>query len=282
MVPPTQAPLLPAQAVTLEVSQIEDLSRHFSSFRHDVNGCLSLIVAATELIRYNPDVVKRMSATLAEQPPRIAGKIREFVEQCERTLGIRDPADPAWYPELSKRANLAPAGPETPISVTPEQVKAVHNELLQLGKELTQMAFIVSGGPVLMAADPACAEDVAGTAASQLAKVSRKFDQLAEKFESGFQASSAAPRRMMSGTPSGPMTLQPDQVALFHRRLTNLRRDLVEHLGPLLELGRLARNDPRAVQERAAEFAQQPPNISSEIAAFATEFDRFLGIVRQS
>ena len=69
-----------AQPVTLDVPQGEELSRHFSSFRHDVNGCLALVVAATELIRYNPSVVKRMTATLAEQPPKIAGKVRELVE----------------------------------------------------------------------------------------------------------------------------------------------------------------------------------------------------------
>ena len=103
---------LPTQSVMLEVPQVEDLTRHFSSFRHDVNGCLALVVAATELIRYNPDVVKRMAQTLVEQPPKIAGKVREFVEQCERALGLRAATEAAWYPALWKRANLA-AGPET-------------------------------------------------------------------------------------------------------------------------------------------------------------------------
>ena len=72
---------LPTQPVTLEPPQIEDLARHFSSFRHDVNGCLALIVAATELIRYKPELVQRMGHTIIEQPPKIAGKVSEFIEQ---------------------------------------------------------------------------------------------------------------------------------------------------------------------------------------------------------
>src|SRR5436190_22915028 len=89
---------LPSQSVSLTVPQVEELSRHFSAFRHDVNGCLALVVAATELIRYNPEVVKRMSGTLLEQPPKIAGKVNEFVSECERVLTIRDTKEATWYP----------------------------------------------------------------------------------------------------------------------------------------------------------------------------------------
>src|SRR5436190_23907391 len=91
---------LPSQSVSLTVPQVEELSRHFSAFRHDVNGCLALVVAATELIRYNPDVAKRMTATLNEQPPKIAGKVQEFIDYCERTLGLQPNGTPAWSAAL--------------------------------------------------------------------------------------------------------------------------------------------------------------------------------------
>jgi len=272
--------VLPTAPVQLDVPQVEELARHFSAFRHDVNGCLSLVVAAAELIRYNPDVIKRMTATLVEQPPRIAGKTREFIGECERVLGVRDAAEPSWYRDMWKRHNAGPGDPSGPVTVSPEMAKQAHSELLQFGKELAQMAFIVSGANVLSNADPAGADDVTLTASEQLSKVTRKFDQLADTIEKALSISATAPRRLASGAPSGPVILPPDHVALFHRHLTNLERDLTEHLKPLLELSRLARKSPREVQARAPEFAQQPPRITAELNQFAVEFDRTFAIVR--
>src|SRR5687767_949985 len=144
---------LPTEPITLTAAQIEGLSRHFSSFRHDVNGCLSLIVAATELIRYNPDVVKRMSATLVEQPPKIAGKVSEFVEECERTLTVRG-AEPSWYNVIWKRSNIAASAPAAAVTVTPAEAKSLHGELGQLGKELTQLGFLITGVRALAVSNP--------------------------------------------------------------------------------------------------------------------------------
>jgi hypothetical protein len=271
---------LPTTPVTLDVAQVEELARHFSSFRHDVNGCLSLIVAATELIRYSPDVVKRMSATLVEQPPRIAGKTVEFVMECERALGIRPPNEQSWYRDLWKRHNAAPAEPVADVSLTADAAKELHTELLALGKELMQTSFIVSGASVIAGCNNAAADDVTITGAEQLNKLSKKFDHFATLFEQSLRLNPPAPRRLASGAPSGPVTLSPDRIALFHRKLTNLQRDMAEHLKPLLELSRLARTNPGEVQARASEFAQQPPKISSEVSRFSNEFDAALGIVR--
>jgi hypothetical protein len=271
---------LPTEPIWLEVAQVEELARHFSSFRHDVNGCLSLIVAATELIRYNPDVVKRMAATLVEQPPRIAGKTTEFITECERVLGIRPVNEPSWYRDAWKRYNAAPGEPVGPPTVSVEAAKNLHSELLQLAKEVMQLGFVVSGSKVLTQAEPSAASDVVLTATEQLVKVTGKLDSLAQTMEQALEIRPPAPRRLQSGAPSGPVVLQPDKIALFHRRLTNLQRDMAEHLRPLLELSRLARNNPKEVQTRAADFAQQPPKISAEVANFATEFDEVFGIIR--
>ena len=268
------------QPVTLEVPQVEDLARHFSSFRHDVNGCLALVVAATELIRYNPDVVKRMANTLVEQPPKIAGKVREFVEQCERALGLRAATEAAWYPALWKRANLAAGQPAQSVTLTPAEAKALHQEVMQAGKDLTQLGFLLSGAGALGTVDAAHAAEAVPIVAQQFTKAAVKFEQLATQFESALQIDAAAERRHVGGAPAGPVTLTPDQLALFHRQLLNFQKDMHGHLVPLLELSRLARRSPQELQTRAGEFAQASPNISKEMAGFAAEFDRAFGMVR--
>lgn len=82
---------LPTAPVTLSVEQIELLNRKLATLRHDVNNNLSLIVAASELIRYNPDMLKRMSATLVEQPPKISEQIARFSSEIDQILGITRP-----------------------------------------------------------------------------------------------------------------------------------------------------------------------------------------------
>ncbi len=271
---------LPTQPVTLQVPQVEDLARHFASFRHDVNGCLALVVAATELIRYNPDLVKRMATPLVEQPPKIAGKVREFVEQCERTLGLRAATEAAWYPALWKRANLAAGQPANPVSLTPEKARSLHNEVMQLGKDLTQLGFLLSGTRALGTVDAMNAAEAMLTVAEQFTKAAVKFDQMATQFESAMQINEAAERRHIGGSPAGPVTFTPGQLALFHRQLKNFQNDMHGHLTPLLELSRLARQRPKELQTRAGEFAHASPNISKEMTNFATEFERTFCIVR--
>src|ERR1043165_831259 len=79
---------LPDGPVTLTVQQIEELSKKLSTLRHDVNNHLSLIVAAAELIKFNPEMAVRMSTTLSEQPPKISEEISKFSAELEKVLGI--------------------------------------------------------------------------------------------------------------------------------------------------------------------------------------------------
>ena len=79
---------LPDGPVTLTVQQIEELSKKLSTLRHDVNNHLSLIVAAAELIKFNPDMATRMSATLGEQPPKISEELSRFSAEFEKAIGI--------------------------------------------------------------------------------------------------------------------------------------------------------------------------------------------------
>jgi len=82
---------LPSEPVTLTVEQLSELSRKLSTLRHDINNNLSLIVAATELIKHKPQVADRMMGTLSEQPAKIMEALRKFAVDFEHTLGITRP-----------------------------------------------------------------------------------------------------------------------------------------------------------------------------------------------
>jgi hypothetical protein len=81
--------VLPEQPVTLSVEQVAALNSALSNMRHDINNNLSLVLAASELIRAKPHMVERMTATLVEQPPKIAAALLSFSTEFEKTLGIR-------------------------------------------------------------------------------------------------------------------------------------------------------------------------------------------------
>ncbi len=79
---------IPNGPVTLSVQQLEQLNKKLSALRHDVNNHLSLVVAAAELIKFNPEMAVRMSTTLSEQPPKISEEINKFSAELEKVLGI--------------------------------------------------------------------------------------------------------------------------------------------------------------------------------------------------
>jgi hypothetical protein len=80
---------LPTQPVTLTVEQVAELNRRLSNMRHDINNHLSLVLAASELIRAKPHMADRMTATLVEQPPKIAAALQNFSTEFEQSLGIQ-------------------------------------------------------------------------------------------------------------------------------------------------------------------------------------------------
>jgi hypothetical protein len=79
---------LPSQNVTLTVEQINALNRHLADMRHDINNNLSLIMAATELLRHKPQTLERMVDTLVDQPPKVTEALRKFSAEFEKTLGL--------------------------------------------------------------------------------------------------------------------------------------------------------------------------------------------------
>ena len=79
---------LPTQPVTLSVEQIGELNQRLSTMRHDINNQLSLIAAASEILRFNTDMAGKMALTLSEQPPKITEKLSKFSAELEAMLGI--------------------------------------------------------------------------------------------------------------------------------------------------------------------------------------------------
>jgi hypothetical protein len=57
--------------------------------RHDINNHLSLMMAATELIRHKPQMAERMMATLCEQPPKISASIAKFSAEFDSAFGVK-------------------------------------------------------------------------------------------------------------------------------------------------------------------------------------------------
>jgi hypothetical protein len=82
---------LPDKPVTLSAGQIAELNQKLADLRHDVNNNLSLISAATELIRRRPESAGRLSETLIEQPKKISETIAQFSRELETALGVTRP-----------------------------------------------------------------------------------------------------------------------------------------------------------------------------------------------
>lgn len=77
-----------SQAVNLTAEQIQELNKQLSTMRHDINNYLSLVLAATEVIRRKPESAERMAGTLTDQPRKVAEAMQKFTKSFEQTLGI--------------------------------------------------------------------------------------------------------------------------------------------------------------------------------------------------
>ena len=82
---------LPTQPVTLSVDEIKDLDEKLGRMRHDVAGYLSVVVAATELIRMKPERAPEMIAMISGQPQKITEAVVSFTNQFKKILGITIP-----------------------------------------------------------------------------------------------------------------------------------------------------------------------------------------------
>ena len=79
---------IPNNSVTLTAQQIDELNQKLAKMRHDINNHLSLIVFAVEVLRSKPEMLERMSATLADQPPKITADLAKYSNEFEQVFGI--------------------------------------------------------------------------------------------------------------------------------------------------------------------------------------------------
>jgi esterase/lipase len=77
-----------SKPVSLSADQVDELSRKLADMRHNVNNYLSLITAASEIVRRKPEVAERMMNTVDDQPQKIISEIRKFSEEFEKMLGV--------------------------------------------------------------------------------------------------------------------------------------------------------------------------------------------------
>ena len=82
---------LPVTPVTFTPEQIAELNRKLSTFRHDVNNHLMLIMASAELIQINPQQAGNLVKNLIDQPQKISDQLKQFSSEFEQTLGITRP-----------------------------------------------------------------------------------------------------------------------------------------------------------------------------------------------
>jgi hypothetical protein len=77
------------QSVHLSAEQIQELNQKLSTMRHDINNALSLMLAATELIRHKPAMAEKMLNTLCEQPGKVTESLAKFSTDFESAFGIK-------------------------------------------------------------------------------------------------------------------------------------------------------------------------------------------------
>jgi hypothetical protein len=82
------------------------------------------------------------------------------------------------------------------------------------------------------------------------------------------------------GLPRQTVPLSPDQVADVHRKLSDLRHNVNNHLALMVAALELIRRKPEMVDRMVNNLTEQPQKILDEIRRFSEEFERALNITR--
>jgi hypothetical protein len=85
---------------------------------------------------------------------------------------------------------------------------------------------------------------------------------------------------MGMGLPNQPVTLTPQQVAEFSKRLSDLRHNINNNLSLIVAAAELIRFKPDAAVQLAGTLAEQPPKIMEELKKFSAEFEKILVITK--
>lgn len=79
---------LPNEPQTLTPEQVAEFNSKLSEMRHNINNYLSMVIAATELIKRKPEGADRFLEMIGQQPPRIISELQQFTNEFEKTLKI--------------------------------------------------------------------------------------------------------------------------------------------------------------------------------------------------
>jgi len=80
------------------------------------------------------------------------------------------------------------------------------------------------------------------------------------------------------GLPSQTVPLSPEQVAQLHRKLSDLRHNVNNHLALIVAALELIRRKPEMVDRMVSNLTEQPQKILEEIKKFSEELERSLKI----
>ncbi len=108
----------------LAVGEFGQLSERLSRLRHDINGCLSVIIGATEIMQMKPDAetAAKWLPRIAQQPERITQMMKEFSTHFERHGTLMDQLS-LLLPRLVKE----------------DQKKSVHQFMLAQREEIERL-----------------------------------------------------------------------------------------------------------------------------------------------
>lgn len=84
------------------------------------------------------------------------------------------------------------------------------------------------------------------------------------------------------GLTINPVSLTAEQVADLNRKLSDTRHDINNYLSMMVAALELIKYSPASAARMTASLNEQPPKISEALSKFSAEFERALGIVRQS
>lgn len=77
-----------SDVIILTREQARELNEKLSVMRHNVNNYLSLIIAASEVLKINPSALPRMLPTFKDQSDKIISEIKNFSTEFEKALGV--------------------------------------------------------------------------------------------------------------------------------------------------------------------------------------------------
>ncbi len=120
----------PTEPVTLTVEQVTQLERELTEMRHDINGDITVLFSAVQLMRYNPSRAQETLANidLSALQEKFRKRVDGFTAEFNRLLQVRREAlNPPvrTYPPLTEslRAAMSRNGratPQTPIVPPPD------------------------------------------------------------------------------------------------------------------------------------------------------------------